>query len=67
VIAVKELTVKERVVKEWASEVRALRTMNALGEEHIVRFITAFRRGKPDNLEHYLVFEWADGGTLRDL
>ena len=34
---------------------------------HIVRFITAFRRGTPENKEHYLITEWADGGNLRDL
>jgi serine/threonine protein kinase len=41
--------------------------MKALGQEHIVRFITAFRRGGREHLEHYICFEWADGGTLDDL
>ncbi|KAF2683626.1 hypothetical protein K458DRAFT_304318 [Lentithecium fluviatile CBS 122367] len=48
----------------WASEVKALAKMNSLGQDHIVRFITAFRRGKKNSPEHYLVFEWADGGDL---
>lgn len=42
--------------------------MNKLDHKgHIVRFITAFRRGKPEDPEHYLITEWADGGNLRDL
>ena len=41
--------------------------MNRLGQEHIVRFITAFRYGKQEDPEHFLVFEWASGGNLQDL
>ncbi|KAK0666020.1 hypothetical protein QBC41DRAFT_399065 [Cercophora samala] len=41
--------------------------MNALNHDHIVRFLTAFRRGEPGNEDHYLMFEWADGGNLRTL
>lgn len=41
--------------------------MNTLNQDHIVRFITAFHRDKKDEQEHYLMFEWADGGNLRDL
>lgn len=36
--------------------------MRVLRETHIVNFITAFRLGHD---EHYLIFEWADGGNLR--
>lgn len=51
----------------WASEAKALARMNTLNQDHIVRFITAFRRRKKNEQEHYLMFEWADGGNLRDL
>ena len=57
----------QEVAKHWASEVKALRKMNELNQHHIVRFITAFRRRKRDGEEHYLLFEWADGGNLRNL
>jgi serine/threonine protein kinase len=57
----------EKVTLDWKREVDALAKMNELEQEHIVRFITAFQRGNPGDLEHYVVFEWADGGNLRDL
>ena len=41
--------------------------MNDLYQKSIVRFITAFRRLCKDGEEHYVMFEWADGGNLRDL
>lgn len=42
--------------------------MNALNQDHSVRFVTAFRRlESPRLVEHYLVSEWADGGDLTDL
>lgn len=71
--AVKEIkaaTEKDRqeVARHWAQEVKALAKMNTLDHhDHIVRFITAFRRGDPEEPEHYLIFEWADGGNLDDL
>lgn len=40
--------------------------MNELDQAHIVRFITAFQRGEAEDLEDYVVFEWADGGNLSD-
>jgi serine/threonine protein kinase len=44
-----------------------LKKMNALKQEHIVRFITAFRRHSEEDEYHYLMFEWANGGNLRTL
>lgn len=41
--------------------------LNKLNTDHIIRFITAFRRGNPEQPEHYIVTEWADGGNLNDL
>jgi serine/threonine protein kinase len=49
---------------DWGREVGALSVMNSLQNDHIVRFMTAFTRGEYDNLEHYVMFEWADGGNL---
>ncbi|KAI4663972.1 uncharacterized protein J4E79_003472 [Alternaria viburni] len=70
-IAVKEIQPSydaQEIVEHWEREVKALRTLNELNHDHIVRFVTAFRRhrehGGPD---HYLVFEWADGGNLRSM
>jgi serine/threonine protein kinase len=68
---VKEIQATEdaqEVAEHWEKEVKALRTMNKLNQEHIVRFITAFRRRRQHGEEeHYLMFEWADGGNLRTL
>jgi serine/threonine protein kinase len=56
------------VAEHWEKEVKALRMMNNLNQEHIVHFVTAFRRRKASGgAEHYLMFEWADGGNLRNL
>ncbi|KAK4195606.1 hypothetical protein QBC40DRAFT_343340 [Triangularia verruculosa] len=51
------------MIQGWEQEARTLQQMNSVGQEHIVQFITAFRRCD----SHYLMFEWADGGNLRDL
>jgi serine/threonine protein kinase len=58
---------RHEVAEHWNDEVRALLEMNRLGQDHIVRFITAFRHGKQEDPEHFLVFEWASGGNLQDL
>lgn len=56
------------VAEHWEKEVKALRMMNELNQEHIVRFITAFRRLRRSGVEeHYVMFEWANGGNLRNL
>jgi serine/threonine protein kinase len=68
VIAVKAFRQSgENVALDWEREVNALAKMNELGQDHIVRFITAFQRGEPEDLEHYVVFEWATGGNLGNL
>jgi serine/threonine protein kinase len=56
-----------RAGDDWMKEVNALYRMNALERSHIVRFMTAFTRGRLENLEHYVMFEWADGGNLDNL
>jgi serine/threonine protein kinase len=58
----------QEVAEHWEKEVKALRMMNELNQEHIVRFITAFRRLRRSGFEeHYVMFEWANGGNLRNL
>ncbi|RYO26457.1 hypothetical protein AA0111_g7946 [Alternaria arborescens] len=69
--AVKEIIEQadsQDVAEHWEKEVKALRMMNELNQEHIVRFITAFRRLRRSGVEeHYVMFEWANGGNLRNL
>jgi len=69
--AVKEVQAGEyerMPAEHWERRVKALRAMNELNQEHIVQFVTAFRRRKEHGQEeHYLVFEWADGGNLRNM
>ncbi|CAN9109473.1 unnamed protein product [Alternaria alternata] len=57
----------ENVAADVRKEVDALEMMNALEKDHIVRFLTSFRRGTLDDLEHFVLFEWAHGGNLDDL
>ncbi|KAK4205416.1 hypothetical protein QBC40DRAFT_336097 [Triangularia verruculosa] len=70
-VAVKELQPNnedgQKLVQGWGQEASVLQKMNALNHEHIVRFLTAFRRGETGLEDHYLMFEWADGGNLRTL
>lgn len=62
----------QEIADDWRREVKALHMMNGLKQEHIVHFITAFRRNirrnKRDHTQgHYLMFEWAENGNLRQL
>ncbi|KAJ8112922.1 hypothetical protein OPT61_g4827 [Boeremia exigua] len=68
VIAVKESKRTDSSEGErWEREVRVLQRLRNLRHPHIVRFITAFRHGEIGLSNHYICFEWADGGTLADL
>ncbi|CAG9942613.1 unnamed protein product [Clonostachys rosea f. rosea IK726] len=55
------------MVASWEKEGAVLRDMNKLKQIHIVPFLTAFRHGHQGNEDHYLMFEWASGGNLRQL
>ncbi|KAK4186814.1 hypothetical protein QBC35DRAFT_533079 [Podospora australis] len=71
-VAVKEIQPRseqdrQEMVRGWETEAAILQKMNSLRQEHIVRFLTAFRRGDKGKDGHYLMFEWADGGNLRNL
>jgi serine/threonine protein kinase len=49
-------------------EAETLRKMNGRNRENVVRFITAFTRGDANvGRSYYLMFEWADGGSLADV
>ncbi|KAG0646494.1 Serine threonine-kinase [Hyphodiscus hymeniophilus] len=47
----------------WNLEAEALEQISQLRHQHLIRRIAAFKRG----LQHFILFEWADGGTLRDV
>jgi serine/threonine protein kinase len=71
-VAVKEILPQDEkdrgtVARNWVNEAKALAKVNSLSQNHIVRFITAFCRYHKDQKEYYLMFEWADGGNLRNL
>lgn len=71
-LAVKEIQPRTKEHRQemndnWEREANALQKMNDLRQDHIVRFITAFRRSEKGQEDYYLVFEWADGGDLRRL
>lgn len=59
---------QKRIADNWAGEAKTMKGMNMRNKEHIVRFITAFKRGDNETgMSYYLMFEWADGGSLQDL
>ncbi|KAK0619714.1 hypothetical protein B0T14DRAFT_211795 [Immersiella caudata] len=47
----------------WGREVAALKEIRGFGHKHFVRFLAAMEHGS----ECYAMFEWADGGSLRDV
>jgi serine/threonine protein kinase len=57
-----------RITNSWANEANTLRKMNKSHSEHILRFITAFTLSDTNyDRSYFLIFEWADGGSLNDL
>lgn len=53
----------QQVFKEWQAEAKALEDTSRLKHEHIVTVKSIFTKGS----RHYFMFQWADGGSLRDL
>ncbi|KAK4212327.1 hypothetical protein QBC37DRAFT_483945 [Rhypophila decipiens] len=56
----------------WTKEASNLRDMMERKIKNVVQFITAFRREteserEASNWDHYIVCEWADGGSVRDV
>ncbi|KAJ0120690.1 hypothetical protein J7T55_015422 [Diaporthe amygdali] len=50
------------LVEAWVREVSAHKDISQFNSSNIIKFMTAFTRGH----ERYLMFEWADGGNLRE-
>ena len=51
------------VATAWEHEVSALNEVRHLRHPHLIRPLAAINHG----LEYYIMFEWADGGSLRDV
>jgi len=51
------------VERAWEHEVSALREISNLRHSHLIRPLAAIKRGP----ERYIMFEWANGGSLRDV
>lgn len=50
------------VNSEWEAEAKALKDLTNLNHENIIQRIAAITQGS----RRYFMFQWADGGTLRD-
>jgi serine/threonine protein kinase len=64
-VAVKEILEIQGTNSEhnWHMELNAMNRIAELNHVHILRLIAGFRRGE----DRYLLLEWADGGSLKDL
>jgi serine/threonine protein kinase len=51
----------EQLESEWQRELQAHRMISKYGHANIIKFMAAITR----NYERYLMFEWANGGNLR--
>ncbi|KAK4446033.1 mitogen-activated protein kinase [Podospora aff. communis PSN243] len=65
-IAIKEIRVADSEYTEFQAqfnnEAKALMDIRDLKHPHIIQWLAAFTQGSG----HYLMFPWADGGSLRD-
>ncbi|KAL9105839.1 MAG: hypothetical protein Q9227_009047 [Pyrenula ochraceoflavens] len=63
---IKELSssneLQDKVNKEWEAEAKALNEISGLNHVHLIQRIAAFTKGG----KRYFMFQWADGGSLRD-
>lgn len=53
---------QDMVNMEWEAEAKALEEVSDLNHENLIQRIAAITRGN----KRYFMFQWADGGTLRD-
>ncbi|KAK7734705.1 hypothetical protein SLS53_007810 [Cytospora paraplurivora] len=64
--AIKELKVLSQkddpMYKEWEAEAKALEDTSGLGHPHVVQVRAIISKAR----RHYFMFQWADGGSLRD-
>lgn len=58
-----KVTAESRQDKEWENEVGILEKLRTFEHMHLVRGLAAFEYDD----DRYLMFQWADGGSLRDL
>lgn len=66
-MAIKEIhasdeSLQPEIDKDWEAEAKALDEISGLNHPHIIQRIAAITRGE----KHYFMFQWADGGSLRD-
>lgn len=52
----------EKTLEEWEKEAKALTEMSQLRHDHIIQVKAIISKGK----RQYFMFQWADGGSLRD-
>ncbi|KAK1749398.1 hypothetical protein QBC47DRAFT_151925 [Echria macrotheca] len=63
-----DLNERRRMISDWAKEAQTLKIINEQHRDHILRFVTAFTRPNVGSEKScYLIFEWADGGSLGSL
>ncbi|KAI1079560.1 hypothetical protein F5B20DRAFT_581016 [Whalleya microplaca] len=67
-VAIKEIintndAERESAETEFELEAKALKDLCDLNHQHIIQHIAAIKRGS----RRYFMFQWADGGSLRDL
>ncbi|ROW13657.1 hypothetical protein VPNG_04583 [Cytospora leucostoma] len=64
--AIKELKLlgqkDDPIYKEWEAESRALEDTSGLGHPHVVQVRAIISKAR----RHYFMFQWADGGSLRE-
>lgn len=61
-VAIKKLKVLRSLEQEWRGEVQAHKEINECRHTNIIKFMMAITRDQ----DRYLMFEWADGGNLRE-
>jgi len=68
-LAVKRMTSGNptKLQRDWCKELKALERLKDCRHPHIVRFVTGICLRNKDDADYYLIFEWADGGNLRNL
>jgi serine/threonine protein kinase len=62
-VAVKRISNQHELTDKWVQvEVVALELVRNLRHNHLINFITSYRQAG----SHYLMFEWANGGNLKE-
>lgn len=62
-VAIKMIKQEHEATDMWVQvEVAALELVRSLHNDHLINFLTSYRRDG----NHYLIFDWADGGDLAE-